>query len=303
MSMPKLPKELTDSRRLLENPYAYQNGEGRFDALGLPETVTAAAATTASALSESRRLLQDPYAYIGDIEVALAQQSRAAQETANSVDARGPHASIAARARDLQLRIWRKRHSVWPGKVPTDPVEMLDPAIAAGILGYAYEDVDYLGSEVAGVIDYPAKRIAVSRQFSPSVRRFTAAHELGHALLHREQRMHRDRPVDGSSSRREAKEIEADKFAAYFLMPEKLVRNYFQQVFGVIPFDLNEQTAFALNPSDPVGLIHRCRTPRDLSKLLAEAEYFNGNHVRSLADRFGVSVETMAIRIEELKLI
>lgn len=303
MSVSKVPKSLVGSRRLLENPYAYLNGEGYYDALGMPVAVAVAANVTATVLSESRRLLQDPYAHIGDIEVDLAPQSHAVQEMENSIDARGPHASIAASARDLQLRIWKKRHSVWPRGVPIDPVEMLDPAIAAAILGYAYEDADYLGDDVAGIIDYRSKQISVSHQFSVPVRRFTAAHELGHALLHREQRMHRDRPADGSAARRDVKEVEADRFAAFFLMPEKLLRRCFVQVFGATPFKLADETAFALDPSDPIGLIHRCRTPRDLSKLLAGAEYFNGKHINSLAGRFRVSVETMAIRIEELQLI
>lgn len=298
MSIRKRPKALVDSRRLLGNPYAYLNGDGVFDALGLTAVAPEVTSGPFSALSANRRLLQDPYAHIEDIEAALAHQSNV-----RSIDATGPHAHIAAKARELQLRIWKQRDSIWRGTVPIDPVAMLDPAIAAAVLGFAYEDVDYLGDEVAGLIDYSSKRIAVSLQYSVPVRRFTAAHELGHALMHREHRMHRDRPVDGLASRREAKEIEADKFAVYFLMPEKLVRKYFLQVFGVIPFKLTDLTAFAFDPGDPAGLMRRCRAPRDLSKLLAGAEYFNGSHIRSMADRFGVSVETMAIRLEELQLI
>ena len=37
--------------------------------------------------------------------------------------------------------------------------------------------------------------------------------------------------------------------------------------------------------------------------VLAAAECFDGTHFHSLAKQFGVSVEAMAIRLEELKLL
>jgi hypothetical protein len=45
------------------------------------------------------------------------------------------------------------------------------------------------------------------------------------------------------------------------------------------------------------------RTLRDLARLLASATYYNGKAVYSLTEIFGVSVEAMAIRLEELDLV
>ena len=38
---------------------------------------------------------------------------------------------------ELQLQIWQQRAALWPDGAP-QPVEMLDPAIAAKILGVDY---------------------------------------------------------------------------------------------------------------------------------------------------------------------
>jgi len=290
----KKTKKIIASRRLLQNPYAYLSGDGGFDVTNSdPQR------------SESRRLYQNPYAYLGETDV------RGHARAAISPGGHRRDSDIARQVRALHLRIWKNRHRIWPEGAPADPVAMLDPEVATRLIGYDYEDAEYLGehkttggaAEIAGTIDYPGKRISVSHRFSPEVRRFTGAHELGHALLHQGNSLHRDRPVDGSAPRREPEEVEADTFATYFLMPEKLVRTYFAQVFGAMPFELTEHTAFALDPSDHFGLMTRCNTLRDLSRVLARATYFNGKHVNSLAARFGVSVETMAIRIEELGLI
>ena len=63
--------------------------------------------------------------------------------------------------------------------------------------------------------------VAVSNKFSKEVQNFTAAHELGHAILHEQAILHRDIPVDSIGKRvvRDRVEIEADTFATYFLMP------------------------------------------------------------------------------------
>lgn len=289
----------TCNRQLLQNPYALLNDVGGFDDVSVKKNVDVTPTMT-HLNSNSRLHLQDPYAYLNDKGLFDTTPEK---QTVNS------HIEIEQKARNLQLSIWKNREQIWPEGVPTDPVDMLTPEIAIQFIGYKYEDAEYLGdfnnkeSKIAGIIDQLAKRISISHRFSPKVRRFTAAHELGHAILHNTSKLHRDRPIDGSDQRREKIEIEADKFATYFLMPEKLVKKYFMQAFGVNTFILSEDTAFALDPSDPVGLVKKCKAPRDLSKLLAKSEYFNGKHLKSLAERFHVSIETMAIRIEELNLI
>lgn len=57
-------------------------------------------------------------------------------------------------------------------------------------------------------------------------RRFTAAHELGHAILHRERmgRFISDTSVSESGDAVDPTEREADRFAAELLMPEEVLR-------------------------------------------------------------------------------
>ena len=82
--------------------------------------------------------------------------------------------------------------------------------------------------------------------------RFTAAHELGHALLHNIDMAHRDRGLDGSSIPSRAPiEVEADKFAAYFLMPKQFVTDAFEVRFGEIPFAITTDTSHRLNEVHP----------------------------------------------------
>jgi len=115
--------------------------------------------------------------------------------------------------------------------------------------------------------------------------------------------VHRDRPMDGLKRSRDQVELEADKFATYFLMPEKLVRNRFSGLFGAEEFNLNEETAFALSYTSLQEFRTKYRTHRDLARLLASTECYNRHHFVSLATQFRVSIGAMAIRIEELGLL
>ena len=159
--------------------------------------------------------------------------------------------------------------------------------------------------EVAGTIGASERTVEISRRFEAPFRKFTAAHELGHAILHDVQGFHRDRALDGSEPAmpRNRTEWEADVFATYFLMPEKQVRAVFEQVFKAPVFVLNEETAFALTAGDLEALRATLSEVRDFSKLLARTTQYDGVQFYSLAEQFGVSVETMAIRLEELSLV
>lgn len=86
-------------------------------------------------------------------------------------------------------------------------------------------------------------------------------------------------------------------------MPEKLSRTRFRQIYGSDRFALNHETAFALDPSGSLKLNSRNISRRDLARLLAKAGLYNNRHVIPLTKQFRVSVEAMAIRIEELDLI
>lgn len=55
--------------------------------------------------------------------------------------------------------------------------------------------------------------------------RFTMAHELGHLLASDDQRVHQDRDIYSTDSRRDESEVRANAFASALLMPEQLVRD------------------------------------------------------------------------------
>lgn len=265
---------------LLENQYAHVSGEGRLSALS-PAGISASS------------------------HVVERQTSRPDGKGRNKIE----HA-----AREVHKLTWKHRHELFPHGVPVNLVDLLDPAIAARVTGYTYEQVAgfgkstrSIGSEVAGELDRQAKRIRVSAQFPLHIQRFTAAHELGHACLHQDVRMHRDRPLDAprrASGTRDKHEWEADKFAVFFLMPEKLVRQRFQELFQCTIFAFDDDTIFALNQVDSPDLYRRGKeTIRLRSRTLASTTIYNGRHFDCLADQFRVSVETMAIRLEELDMI
>lgn len=67
---------------------------------------------------------------------------------------------------------------------------------------------------------------------------FTAAHELGHLILHEQSVLHRDRPFDGGTT--------ADKFADLFLMPRAFVKDVFYEIFGAEKLRMDEAVALAL---------------------------------------------------------
>src|SRR5690554_1745442 len=212
----------------------------------------------------------------------------------------------------LHRHIWVNRAAIWGSKVPKDPVEMLEPKVVANLLGFSYRDESGIGvhqtsdgdADVAGLIDDGAKTIYISPQFKSNVRRFTAAHEIGHAALHDlHGAMHRDRPDEHQRPKRDSKEREADRFATYFLMPENLVVARFLETFYARPFEITSETAFALGFKNANELARKYRTRRELARLLASTERYNFEHFKSLANQFNVSAEAMAIRIEELDLV
>lgn len=306
--MSKSLEEISRSRRLLQNPYAHLDGNGTYSALHQSGTLTTK--SLSKQIKESRRLLEDPYAYLDSSGDFSALPSRAQHK---SVRKRGRHsnADIEQKAQELQRLIWAKRKQIWGDSIPADPVDMLDPSIALELLGYDFTLEETLGHyhengrlvEVAGLIDNYTKRVRISRQFSDSVRAFTAAHELGHAVLHEARGLHRDRPLDGTKLSRDIAELEADKFATNYLMPRKLVRDRFVSHFGTACFIFDEDTVFELVQKSLAEFSSKYKTLRDLSRLLAGAEYFNGCRFISLATQFRVSVEAMAIRLEELELL
>ena len=258
----------------------------------------------------SRWLLENPYAHLDENGTFSALPFHVKTEVAKSGH-RFSEAEIKQKAKELREIIWKNRKLIWGANIPSDPTDMLDPSVIFEYMGYDYDLDETLGQyrsqgqliEVAGVIDSSSKRVRISRQFSPEVRLFTLAHELGHAVLHEARGLHRDRSLDGTTMSRDAIETEADKFATNFLMPEKLVVARFASQFATECFALNEATVFALSGGNLSDFQKKCQTLRDLSRILAKVEYYNGLYFTSLSNQFRVSPEAMAIRLEELELL
>lgn len=285
---------LRNSRKALENPYAYLSGAGNFEVV-LPD-----GNEYISSRPADNSITQQPVIDSASIYRKPHKDRRLSDQKIEHV------------VRSLQNKLWLHRSELFPTGNTMEPADVLDPLVALNGIGYQSETVESLGRcqspdeifEVAGMIDGLEQKVFISRQFPLPIRNFTAAHELGHAILHKEVGLHRDRPLDGGSNNvsRERIEIEADIFAAYFLMPETLVRARFKRHFKTQQFILNEETAFALG-KDMDTLQATCTELRRLSKLLAKTSYYDGESFRPLSEQFKVSSEAMAIRLEELKLI
>ena len=223
-------------------------------------------------------------------------------------------ADIEQVAIKLQNSIWKDRDRIWKGKAPSDQIETLDPKKVLTLFDYQFNKVPTLGEhesqqgrfDVAGTIDNASKIVEISEKFPEGTQNFTAAHELGHALLHRQQALHRDRPLNGSvqSGYRSRDEREADQFATFYLMPSKHVRRVFKDFFKVEKkFHVNEDTVFYLNFGSVEELKSKCKDLHSLARTLASTESYGGQNFDSMARCFKVSDEAMAIRLEELELL
>lgn len=318
-----LKARIAELRRLHQNPYAFIE---YLDDGGEPSSVSIELADANSAqLSASRKVLEDPYAYLdGDGGFSAGMVETTATKRLNNAGSKDAHAApannrkrryndaeIEAKAIALQRRLWRERDQLWEGAPPTNPIEVLDIRKALHLVGYDLVFESGLGNdprthiEVAGLIDRDAKVVKASLQFvEPAYQRFTLAHELGHAVLHPDAGgVHRDRPLDGVTRSREPGEREADRFATFFVMPGKLLRECFVQRFGTECFVLSDDTAFALSRTTSDAVQKKNPTQRDVARTLASAETYNSRSFKSLAAQFGVSVGAMAIRLEELGLL
>lgn len=221
-------------------------------------------------------------------------------------------AEIENSAIELQLLLWKYRSQIWKGDSAT-PLKILNPAQALQkVFGYKYflmEDISLADQEdytnVAGIIDQRDKLVLISKKYATSTQNFTTAHELGHAMLHSQLVMHRDIPIDGSSQSRtrSKEEIQADKFASYFLMPRKQIIKEFTERFINSRFTIDEKSAFNLIKDGPGKLKSDCKNLRGLSRKLATTERYENQSFNSMTEVFNVSVETMAIRLEELELL
>jgi hypothetical protein len=193
--------------------------------------------------------------------------------------------------------------------------QLFSPDVAIEKYGYAYEIRESMPGalsghqfQTAGMIDTEQNIVMISSAMQFETQRFTAAHELGHLVLHESlptMRQHRDRPVTGERrGPRDPVEEEADYFAAVWLAPGPTVRHYFQERFGNIPLVLNENVAFHVaGYKGATDLMASKPGSLAFPIAVARATGFNGRHFDSLARFFGLSPMAMGIRLNELGLV
>lgn len=194
-----------------------------------------------------------------------------------------------------------------------DSVSNAEKAFA--FLGYEIKNDLSLGSfndydgntETAGTVDNVKKMVWLATKFPDPVKRYTLAHELGHAILHHKtmRTLHRDRGIDSrlENSKRSKIEVQADRFAAFFLMPRLEMKRQFKARFNSENLKINDDVAFYIAGIGLGELKRRFRNKREISKLFASTTSYASQPFESLNTQFRVSVEAMAIQIEEFGLI
>ncbi len=283
-------RALRERRLALQNPYAFI------------EQLEDARSDVSEEVSEARRLLQNQFAYLND-DGSFGGLSSAKTRAKKS---REQH--IAEVVRSLHEGLWSHYSGRLKSSIDKNVsiIDFIDLDRAASQISIEIERVPDLGVydeglrtiSTAGIFDRPAGKISICTSFPAEVQRFTAAHEIGHALLHPQMNVaHRDRALEGARLKRDTIEFEADYFAVLFLMPEKSVRKEFESRFLTQEFHLNDDTAYALGIK-----LGEYYSRERISRHLASAIRYNGRYFYSLTQVFGLSVEAVALRLEELGL-
>jgi formiminotetrahydrofolate cyclodeaminase/Zn-dependent peptidase ImmA (M78 family) len=240
-------------------------------------------------------------------------ESIAVFQAGNLADSVHSISDIEEIVRRLQNTLWLQRDKIWKNESIENPIKVLKPdVVLKKVMGYTCIISDTLGKyqqsgeifEIAGLINKNKKLIQASKSFPQETQNFTLAHELGHAILHKQVILHRDRPIDGSMpGPKSIEEIQVDKFASYFLMPSNLVEDVFFEIFEAPKFVINEATVLAIGGKSVLILKRECQNIRGLTRMLSSTSYYAGKVFNPLAKIFNVSTETMAIRLEELELV
>lgn len=225
------------------------------------------------------------------------------------VDGSWSDSEIEGITREFQNLLWTHHKAVW-GLSLNSQRQILEPqTIFEKVFDYDFGEFSSIddnedGTECAGFIDQRERHVVLSKEYPSEVKNFTMAHELGHAILHRQTVLHRDIPIDVSNFVvRSVTEKQADKFATYFLMPRKQVVKTFYELFETRKLLINDNTAFNLIRRSKSVLRRKIKSKRDFALKVASAEIFAGTPFKSLAQQYNVSVTAMAIRLEELDLI
>jgi Zn-dependent peptidase ImmA (M78 family) len=182
------------------------------------------------------------------------------------------------------------------------------------LLGWEVDRVQeavYVGSERSdGTIDFDNKKITLSFSGIPEGRQnYSLAHEIGHIMLHGKEgiqtmlRAHSIREMGIFPLNYPIEyEVEADRFAKELLMPRRAVRRRFCELFGCKQIVAGTSIAFSIVNS--ILSRNPRRQKMDVSDLAREvARYAPDPQLGSLSDFFDVSIQAMAYRLKELRLV
>jgi Zn-dependent peptidase ImmA (M78 family) len=166
-------------------------------------------------------------------------------------------------------------------------------------------------NQIAGILDRRAKKIQIATKFSQTSQLFTLAHEFGHYLLHPGQVYFRDRELSAPGNNdRDYFEIEADAFAAEFLMPRHYLEPLFLQLFGN-PIDgsiPNQELSYAVSAGKKGRDIWTPQAfasaePLERASAIAAVNIYCGITFAPLTEHFGVSRKAMGIQLLQMGLV
>jgi Zn-dependent peptidase ImmA (M78 family) len=125
-----------------------------------------------------------------------------------------------------------------------DQGAVIDPFVAIDRLGLTL-NITKLDNLLGAVVPQGDGGVLITSERSPAIQRYTAAHEIGHWILHERQlRMDREAEVLGQPS--SEMEREAQLFAGYFLMPPPLF-NRAIAAYGLRPGGVHPEHVYRLS--------------------------------------------------------
>lgn len=219
-------------------------------------------------------------------------------------------AEITRQAKELLYRYLKSAQAVSAGSVdPYDLFPLRPDVIIADVLKLRLERVEEIpnedGNKTVGLYRSEGM-IALAECQDRKVWRFTAAHEIGHYILHPKLDGLRERPLDHGSPAVSLTPIEqeANFFAAQLLMPPKLVRGSFHERFGgaFSVASMSDDDAHLLSAGKLRLSQLKAMQPKDRAALFACATWFN-RQFPSLTEAFGVSATAMALQLLELRMV
>lgn len=141
-------------------------------------------------------------------------------ELKSRVFGRGPdYPTARAKAANLITKFGIARPPVNPEKIAED----------LGIRVVFAQFEPEVSKEVSGFFDFDSNTIFVNEDIPTSRKTFTIAHELGHALMHREyvaSEGYQVLPRSNNHVDKPHEEVEADVFAACLLVPKPMLKEY-----------------------------------------------------------------------------